>query len=355
MSETAPAADPGPAAATSKEFRERGFGALVRWDSVVAVVLVLVLLYSFGSVKNFGNSLNLSFLIGNTLPIAIIALPMCMLVASGQIDLSVGSMAGLSGAIMGALWNNGWPIQQIIPICLAVGLLGGLLNGLLVTRLGLPSLAVTIGTLALFRGLAQIILGANAVTDFPEQYLTFGSGRIGSSFVPTAAIPYLVLVVLAVVLLHVSRFGRAVFAIGANEQAAYFAGLRVRRTRLILFALTGLLASATGVFWVLHYASARYDNATGLELSVVAAVLLGGIDFDGGKGTILGAIAGVFLLGTLQNVMSLQDVSAQTQIIVTGVLLVVSVLAPRTARQVRQYAARRRVVSAVKRAASASA
>ena len=110
--------------------------------------------------------------------------------------------------------------------------------------------------------------------------------------------------------------------------------------------LLTLLAGVTGVFWVLHYASARYDNATGLELSVVAAVLLGGIDFDGGKGTLGGAVAGVFLLGTLQNVMSLLNVSAQSQIVVTGVLLVISVLGPRVGRRVAQSRARRRAASA---------
>lgn len=120
----------------------------------------------------------------------------------------------------------------------------------------------------------------------------------------------------------------------------------MKRQKLILFTVTGLMASLTGVFWALHYASARFDNATGLELSVVAAVLLGGIDFDGGKGTLGGAIAGVFLLGALQNVMSLGDVSAQSQIVVTGVLLVVSVLGPRVGRRISVARAGRRAASA---------
>ena len=315
---------------------------LLRWDTAVGAVLVLVLIFSFATVSNFGNSSNIAFLIGNTLPIAFIALPMCMLVVAGEIDLSVGSMAGLSGALMGYLWNNGWAIQTIIPLCLVVGLIGGLFNGVLVTRLGLPSLAVTIGTLALFRGLAQIILGQNSVTDFPPSYLDFASNTIGNSFIPRAAVIYLVLLVVAALVLHQTSFGRSLFAIGASSQAAFFAGLRVKRNKLIVFAATGLMASFTGVFWALHYASARYDNATGLELSVVAAVLLGGVDFDGGKGTIGGVFAGVFLLGTLQNVMSLLNISTDTQTIVTGTLLVISVLAPRVGREIAIWQARRR-------------
>ncbi len=314
----------------------------IRWDTVVGVLLIVVLLLSFGFVDGFGNALNLSFLIGNTLPIALIALPMTMLVVAGEIDLSVASTAGLSGAVMGALWNQGLTIELIIPLCLLLGLACGLVNGLLVTKLGLPSLAVTIGTLAAYRGLAQIILGSDAVTDFPTQYLDFAAGRIGDTFIPYALLPFLVLLAIAVVVLHATPFGRSLFAVGASEEAARFAGVRVKRNKLLLFAATGLMASLTGIFWALHYASARYDNATGLELAVIAAVLLGGIDFDGGKGTLGGAVAGVFLLGTLQNVMSLVDVSAQSQIVVTGVLLVISVLGPRVAKQIALNRAGRR-------------
>jgi rhamnose transport system permease protein len=314
----------------------------VRWDTVVGALLLVIVLLSFGFVDGFGNPLNLSFLIGNTLPIALIALPMTLLVVSGEIDLSVASTAGLSGAVMGALWNEGMTIETIIPLCLLLGALCGLVNGLLVTRLGLPSLAVTIGTLTAYRGIAQIVLGSDAVSDFPAGYLDFASGRIGNTFIPYAFLPFVVLLAIALIVLHATPFGRSLFAVGANEEAARFTGIRVKRHRLILFVVTGLMASLTGVFWALHYASARYDNATGLELSVIAAVLLGGIDFDGGKGTLGGAIAGVFLLGTSQNVMGLLNVSAQSQILVTGVLLVVSVLGPRVARQIARARARAR-------------
>ncbi|MEV6793143.1 ABC transporter permease [Streptomyces sp. NPDC051320] len=322
------------------------FGGAVRWDTMVGGLLLTLLICSFSFVGNFGNTLNISFLIGNTLPIALIALPMTMLVVSGEVDLSVGSTAGLSGAVMGALWNQGMAIETIIPVCLLLGMVCGLVNGLLVTRLGLPSLAVTIGTMAAYRGIAQIVLGSDSVTDFPTQYLDFGAGRIGDTFIPYAAIPFAVLLVIAVVVLHATPVGRSLFAIGASEEAARFAGLRVKTLKLSMFVTTGLLSALTGVFWALHYASARYDNATGLELSVIAAVLLGGIDFDGGKGTLGGAIAGVFLLGALQNVMSLLNVSAQSQIVVTGVLLVVSVLAPRVSREIARARARKRAVVA---------
>lgn len=326
----------------------------LRWDTVVAALLVVLLVCSFSFVDNFGNALNLSFLIGNTLPIALIALPMTMLVVSGEIDLSVGSTAGLSGAVMGKLWNGGMAIETIIPLCVLLGVVCGLVNGLLVTRLGLPSLAVTIGTLAAYRGIAQIVLGANSVTDFPQQYLDFGSGRIGGTFVPQAAIPWAVLLLVTAVVLHATPVGRSLFAVGASQEAARFAGIRVKRLKLSMFVATGTVSALTGVLWALHYASARYDNATGLELSVIAGVLLGGIDFDGGRGTLGGALAGVFLLGALQNVMSLVNVSAQSQTVVTGVLLVISVLAPRVARRIGRARARRAAATASSPAALAT-
>lgn len=313
----------------------------VRWDTAVGALLVVLLVCSYSFVNDFGNALNLSFLVGNTLPIALIALPMTMLVVSGEIDLSVGSTAGLAGAAMGRMWNAGMAIETIIPLCVLLGVACGLVNGLLVTRLGLPSLAVTIGTLAAYRGIAQIVLGSDSVTDFPRQYLDFASGRVGTTFIPRAAIPWAVLALAAVVVLHATPVGRSLFAVGASQEAARFAGIRVKRLKLSMFVATGTISALAGVFWTLHYASARYDNATGLELSVIAAVLLGGIDFDGGKGTLGGAVAGVFLLGSLQNVMSLVDVSAQSQTLLTGVLLVISVLAPRLARRIADNRARR--------------
>ncbi len=317
-------------------------GALVRWDSVVAVLLVLVLLYGFLRVDSFGTASNLAFLIGVTMPIALVALPMTMLVIAGEVDLSVGSMVGLSSSVMGALWNANWPIEYVMPLCILLGALGGFVNGILVTRLGLPSLAVTIGTFAAYRGIAQIVLGANTVTDWPVKYLTLGSGRLGNTFIPYTFLLYLALLAITAVVLHASSVGRALYAIGANRDAAYFAGLRVKRLKLCMFVLTGMVSGLAGVIWTLHYATAVYSNAQGLELSVIAAVLLGGVDFNGGKGTLGGAVAGVFLLGTLQTLMKLADVSDQSQNVITGLLLVISVLGPRVAQQVRDAVRRRR-------------
>lgn len=311
--------------------RRRTYAELLRWDTALGVLLVAVLLAGAGGTEGFAETTNLSAALNDTAEIALIALPMTLLVVAGQVDLSVASMLGLSSALAGSLWDAGWAFELIVPVCLLVGLAGGLLNGWLVTRVGLPALAVTIGTLTLYRGLASVVLGNKAVADFPETYAQWASytKTVPGTFVPYPIALFAVLAVGAAVVLHRTRYGRAMFAIGAQEQAAWFAGVRVNRIKLVLFALTGLTAAFAGIVHTLRYGSARADNGIGLELVVIASVLLGGVDFNGGKGTLGGAVAGVLLIGVLNNLLTLNDVSNEIQVVVTGVLLIVSVLTPR--------------------------
>ena len=331
-----------PATPELKEERP-GFGRFLRWDTVVGVLLVAAFLAGTGSTEGFSDSANLSAALNDTAEIALLALPMTLLVVAGQVDLSVASMLGLSSALAGSLWDAGWTFEMLLPVCLLVGVLGGLLNGWLVTRVGLPSLAVTIGTLTLYRGLASVVLGNKAVADFPETYARWAGNTetVPGTFVPYPIALFCVLAVAAAVVLHCTGFGRSLFAIGAQEDAAYFAGIRVKRIKLILFAFSGFMASFAGIVYTLRYGSARADNGLGLELTVVASVLLGGVDFDGGKGTLGGAVAGVLLIGVLNNLLTLNDVSHEIQVIVTGVLLIVSVLTPRVIALVTERRQRR--------------
>ncbi|MQY11777.1 Autoinducer 2 import system permease protein LsrD [Streptomyces sp. RB5] len=306
-------------------------GRLLRWDTVVGILLVAVFLAGAGSTEGFADTGNLSSALGDTAEIALIALPMTLLVVAGQVDLSVASMLGLSSALAGSLWDAGWAFELIVPVCLLAGVLGGLLNGLLVTRLGLPPLAVTIGTLTLYRGLASVVLGDKAVAGFPDSYARWASATetVPGTFVPYPVALFAVLAVIAAVVLHGTGTGRSLYAVGAQEEAARFAGIRVKRLKLALFVVSGLVASFAGIVYTLRYGSARADNGAGLELVVIASVLLGGVDFDGGRGTLGGAVAGVLLIGLLNNLLTLNDVSNEIQVIVTGLLLVASVLTPR--------------------------
>ncbi|WP_214324594.1 ABC transporter permease [Nonomuraea sediminis] len=317
----------------------RSVGALVRrWDVVVGALLVVVFCGGAIGSPEFATASNLSFALGDLGEIALIALAMTMLVVAAEVDLSVASVLGLSSALAGQLWDSGMAIETIIPLVVVVGAVCGLVNGLLVTRLGLPSLAVTIGTLALYRGLAYVVLGDRAVAQFPPRYVDLAVGDVPGTPIPYPIALFAVLAVIVGVVLHATGFGRSLFAIGAQEQAAFFAGIRVKRIKLLLFVISGTVAAFAGVVYTLRYGSARADNGVGVELAVIAAVLLGGVDFDGGKGTLGGVIAGVLLIGLLRNLLMLGDVSTEIQSIVTGLLLIVSVLTPRLVSLLRPAA-----------------
>jgi rhamnose transport system permease protein len=278
-----------------------------RWllsrEAGVWALLVLVVLYSSATVPYFDRPITLTYLLLDVAPILLIALPMTLIIVSGEIDLSVASTLALSSVSFGVLYDGGWPVLAAALAALAVGTACGAVNGLLITLVGLPSLAVTIGTLALFRGIAVGLLGTTAVTDFPEDWTSLAKSRIGDSDVPMIMVPFAVLALAFIVLLHFTPFGRGVYAIGQNEGAARFSGIKVERTKLLLFVLTGLVAAFAGIYYTLRYGSARGDNAQGLELQVIAAVLLGGVSIFGGRGALPGVIAGVLLIGVIASAL----------------------------------------------------
>jgi rhamnose transport system permease protein len=322
-------------------WRTRWLSLLGTWDMLVVAVLAVVVIACSALVDGFASARFWGFLLLDVMPVALIALPMTLVIITGEIDLSVASMLGLTSAVVGQLWTDGMSMAVAVPVGIALGALLGAVNGLFVAGFGLPSLAVTIGTLALYRGLAYVVLGDRAVADFPL-------GWTGNAIkpLPGTTVPWVVLVLgaLAVVfgvVLHATPIGRALYAMGNNAEAAAFAGIAVRRTKFWLYVVTGAVAALAGVFWTLRYASARADNGAGLELSVVAAVLLGGVSIFGGRGTLVGVLAGVFLLTSLRNALQLADVPADTLTVVTGALLIVSVVGPNAASMLRSRLRRR--------------
>src|SRR4051794_2585664 len=308
---------------------------LARWESLTLLLLLAAFVYGSLSSEHFLTGPNVNSLLSNIVEIALIALPLTFVIVAAEIDLSVASVLGLASALLGYLWNHNWPMEAIIPVVLLAGAAAGAVNGLLVTRLGLPSLAVTIGTLTLYRGLAFVILGDQAVADFPDSYTNLGFGNFAGTQIPNPVVLFAVLAVIFGFVLHRTALGRAVFAIGANEEAAYFSGLRVKRIKLWLFVVCGLVSALAGIVYTFRFASARADNGTGLELSVVAVVLLGGVSIFGGKGSLWAVVAAVFLLGTIRNALTLNDVSDEVLTIVTGSLLLLSVLGPSLAARLR--------------------
>ena len=299
----------------------------IRWESGLVVLFVISLIYG-STVSGYFFSGETFFFAGlNFGEIAIMALPMTLIIITGEIDLSVASMLGLSASILGYLFMHGWNIWFAMAVCLAVGVLGGALNGLLVTKLGLPSIAVTIGTLTLYRGIALIVLGSNTAVGFPASFTKI-SLPIGSTHIAYDFAIFVVLAVIFGVVLHMTSVGRSIYAIGLQSETAYFSGIRVKRIKFLLYVLSGFLCAFAGILYTFQQASSASDTGLGLELNVVAIALFGGVSIFGGRGTIFGVVLSVAIFASLQSSLTAINVSAQAQSIVTGCLLLVSVLIP---------------------------
>jgi rhamnose transport system permease protein len=300
----------------------------LRWETVLIGLCVVVLGYGWVGVDGFGEATNISFLLLDYSEVALLAFALLPIVLTGQIDLSVASVLGFCSALTGALWDAGMSFETIVPIVLVAGVLLGAVNAVLIVRFGLPSLAVTIGTLGLYRGLAYVVLGDGAVTGFPENYRPLATDSIPGTFVPYVTVLVVLVGVAMAVLVHQTTVGRALYAIGLGEQTARFSGVRVRPIMMSLYLLSGALAALASLVYTLRYNSARADNANGLELVAVAAVLLGGVSIFGGRGTVLGVAAALLAMAGLRNVLFLGDVSNEIQNVITGALLIISVLVP---------------------------
>jgi rhamnose transport system permease protein len=298
---------------------------LLTRETAIIAVLILVILIASATVRNFDSPLTVTYLLRDVAPILLIALPMTLIIITEEIDLSVASIVGLSSVMTGILTQAGWAFPLAALVAILVGALAGFINGFLVTVVGLPSLAVTIGTLALFRGIAVGLLGTTAITDFPEFWTDLAKANIPGTPIPAITIPFIVLAIVFAILLHFTPFGRTLYAIGLNKEAAQFSGIDVGRTKFLLFILSGTVSGFAGVYFTLLYSNARGDNALGMELQIIAAVLLGGVSIFGGRGALHGVIAGVLLIGTLNSALRLAGVTSDINVI-TGVLLILSVV-----------------------------
>ena len=298
------------------------------WDTAIVVLLLIVLILASLTTEGFLTALNFSYIFSNTSEITIIAFAMLFMIIMGEIDLSVASILALGSAMLGWSYAKGAPIWLSIIICILVGTLCGLVNGFLVTKLGLGSLAVTIGTLALYRGIANGILGENTVNEFPEFWTSFGFDTFGTSFMPKTMPLIIFFGIMFGILLHRTPFGRRTLAIGQSPEAARFAGVNIIRHKMIVFTFTGFMSGIAGVVYTFRFSTAQADNGVGIELLVISAILLGGVSIFGGIGTMWGVVAGVLLAGSVESWLTLREINAQWRTIVTGLLLLLSVAAP---------------------------
>ena len=301
------------------------------WECLLAMLLVVLFAIGGAVLPHFLDPYNLLDGTSNFSEKALIALPMALLIICREIDISVAGTLALCSVAMGLAMNAGFPPGTLLLVALATGTACGWLNGFLVTRFALPSIVVTIGTVSLYRGLASVVLGDKAFTGYPQSMTDWGQGYF-FGMVPREFVVLLVFAALVAVVLHTTSWGRRIYAIGNNPEAARFSGIAVDRYRLVLFMLTGLVAGLAAFLLTGRIGSTRPNIATGWELEIITMVILGGVSISGGAGTIGGVLLAVLTMGTVTYGMALANVPGIYMTIVIGVLLLATIALPRLLR-----------------------
>ena len=297
----------------------------IRHETILAVLVVIALIVLAAQSDKFftlDNLLNQGRLMTE---VGLIAIIMTFVIVTGGIDLSVGSILGLSAIMLGVFWKNlGLPLEGAIVLTLLVGTVAGFLNGLIITRFRFPPLIATLGTLALYRGIAEGVSQARSVRGYPDWFYVLGQGQVLG--VPTQLWIFLVVTILAAIVLGMTTWGRATYAIGSNETAARFSGLRVDAVKMAIYASSGFAAALAAVIFVSRVSTTRSDMGTGIELDAITAVVLGGTSIFGGRGTIIGTVLGLILIQALKNGLSLAGVKSDGTIVLIGAVLILTIL-----------------------------
>jgi rhamnose transport system permease protein len=319
---------------------------LLRWEVILVLLLVLTIVVNTIVSPYFLDVFNLADATFNFSEKAIIALGMALLILVRQIDLSVAAIVALAAMGIGYAADAGFGPAALFAVGIAIGIACGAFNGFLVTVAGLPSIVVTIGTMSLFRGITQVILGDQAKTSYPASFLDLGQSYfikmkesgISWLFVPPVPLSFLIFLVLAVifgVVLHKTATGRRLFAIGSNPVAARFSGIPVERLTFILFVVSGALSGLAGALLTARLGSMRSNIGIGWELDIVTMVILGGVSIAGGVGSILGVVLAVLVLGLVTFGMSLNNIPGQVVSVYIGALLIAVIALPRIIGMIR--------------------
>lgn len=300
----------------------------LRWEWLLVALIVAVTAINTRLSPFFLDATNLLRTTSDFMEIGILMLPMVFIIITGNIDLSIASTLGLAASLMGRLYLAGWNIWLAVVAALLVSVLCGLLNGVLIARLKLPALVVTIGTLSFYRGLAYALLGDQAARGYPPEFTFLGQGTLGTTKIPVALLLFAVLAVIFGLVLHKTVFGRYLYAIGNNAEASRFSGVPVERATMITYVLSSVMAALAGFVLAARFGSTRPDIGSGLELTVITVVVLGGVSIFGGSGTMVGALLALVLVGLLRFGMGLVNLQGQVQSIVIGLLLLLAILVP---------------------------
>jgi rhamnose transport system permease protein len=306
---------------------------LVRWETVLAVFLCCDLVVNASMSPYFLNVWTLSDATFSFTEKAIVALPMALLVIAREIDISVSGTLALASVAMGLAAQSGFGTAVLVLIGLGTGLGAGAVNGVLVTRLRVPSIVATIGTMSLFRGVAYGILGDTVLKSYPPAFAFFGQGYVAGPL-SFELVLFAVLAAVFGVFLHRTTQGRRIYAIGANPVAAAHSGVRVQRLRFWLFVATGGASALASILLTSRLGSTRPSIAQGWELEIISMVILGGVAVSGGKGTIAGVVLAAALLGFVTFGLGLKNVPGIVMSIAVGALLIVVAAIPAISRRI---------------------
>ncbi|HHT89949.1 MAG: ABC transporter permease [Bacillota bacterium] len=301
---------------------------LRHWEFILLILLVGVFILMSNLSPYF---LNLRNLLDSTVHFTekgVIAVCMAFIIISGNMDLSVASNMAMSAAVMGIAFRSGIGIWPSALLCLLVGMAGGLFNGLIITRVKLPAMVATLATFSLYRGIAYVLLGNQAITGYPYEFATLGQGYFPGTNIPNQFVIFIALAVIFGFILHKTTFGRSVYAIGNNEDACRYSGLPVDRIKVILFTVNGLLAGLAAVLLTSRIYSTRPNIALNYELEIITAVVLGGVSIKGGRGSMIGVVLALFLIGASRFGMSLLNIPGQMMTVVIGLMLIIAILLP---------------------------
>jgi rhamnose transport system permease protein len=310
------------------------------WEGLLFVLLLVVIVLNAAAVPGYLNPQNQVNLLQLSIEKAIVALSMTFVIIGGEIDLSVASIMGLSAILFAWSIDRGIGPEIAFLLALLAGLLCGLNNAFWVARVGLPSLAVTLAGLIGYRGLALMLIEDGSLGGFPDWFERLGQGAVVGPL-PFAIVLFAGLLVVAGLVLHRTGFGRSVYVIGNSADVARFSGVSVRNVKFALFVLSGLIAAIAGLLLAARFGSVRGSIGQGFELDIITIVLLGGVSIFGGRGSMVGVMLSILLILNLRNGLGLLGVSGNTQTGVIGALLILSVLLPNLASDVRRRLARR--------------
>jgi rhamnose transport system permease protein len=305
---------------------------LLRWESMLAVVLIVEFVFFAGTSPYFLDVWTLSDASFNFTERAIVALPLALLIIAGEIDISVAAIMALASVAMGLAAAHGVSTPGLVVVGLSTGLIAGAINGALVTIGRVPSIVATIGTMTLFRGGAYAVLGDRVLKEYPPSFAVFGQGyALGPISIELAL--FAAFAIGFALLLHYTRWGRAIYAIGANPIASHCSGVAVDRYKFVLFALTGLFSGLAAILLTSRLGSTRPSIAQGWELEIISMVILGGVSVWGGKGTIAGVVLAALVLGLVNFGLGLLNIPGIVMSIIVGALLITVVAIPAIAQR----------------------